>query len=222
MLGMAAQVWWELRMSLLFIFGIVIFGVFLSSAIFQQGLKTSQGTETVMVFVVVFTPLGYVSGNTILKYLGAWLEKYLGSDEFDPTYREYAKRHKTAFKYDDKEAFQDFYQAHREKERERPPPNTSYERYSQYRRSQANAERTAPPPKQIYQSDKDRMLAVLEVKNINANAKDVKSAYRKLAWKYHPDVLAKNELSDAQLNTAQTRMQEINQAYDWLKDNGYA
>jgi len=66
------------------------------------------------------------------------------------------------------------------------------------------------------------MFDILEISNRQASAKDIKIAYRKLAWKYHPDVLAKTELSDKELDAAETRMQEINHAYDWLKENGFA
>ena len=51
-----------------------------------------------------------------------------------------------------------------------------------------------------------------KVLNISPNATDdeVKTAYREMARKYHPDNYANNPLSDL----AQEKMQEINEAYD--------
>ena len=46
----------------------------------------------------------------------------------------------------------------------------------------------------------------------NATDEQVKSAYRELAKKYHPDNYANNPLADL----AQEKMQEINQAYDTI------
>lgn len=50
---------------------------------------------------------------------------------------------------------------------------------------------------------------VLEI-SPNATDEQVKSAYRELAKKYHPDSYANNPLADL----AEEKMQEINQAYD--------
>ena len=63
-----------------------------------------------------------------------------------------------------------------------------------------------------------------EVLGVSPNATDdeVKSAYRALARKYHPDNYADNPLADL----AQEKMQEINDAYDAIvrqrKNGGYA
>ena len=231
LLGVASRVWWELKFFLLFVIGCVFSGLFLKSAVFGQDLTIGQNIQNVISYVMILTPLGYFTAPPIIKYFGIWLEKILGSDEFDATYRNYAKRHKTAYANDDKDAFDKFSKAYKAEqwtrsgtfhERSRAGSSTQYEEYSQYRRSQTSSERAAPPHQQDYGSDKDKMFDILEVSDRNANAKALKSAYRKLAWKYHPDVLAKNELSDAQLKQAEARMQEINQAYDWLKDNGFA
>ena len=53
-----------------------------------------------------------------------------------------------------------------------------------------------------------------EVLGISPNATDdeVKTAYRNLARKYHPDNYTNNPLSDL----AQEKMQEINEAYDTI------
>lgn len=49
--------------------------------------------------------------------------------------------------------------------------------------------------------------------------KTVKSAYRKLARKFHPDTLMSKNLSAAQMKKSESRMKQINSAYDWLCDN---
>ena len=223
-LGLAARIWWELKLALLFIFGFVFFGTFLQSLIFGQGLAIAQDIEDLIIYTLMFTPLGYLTGLPIIKYFNVRLESVFASDEFDPTYRKFAKRHRQGASPEDLDEFYGNFRTHHTETRaeKRAGPNTSYEQYSQYRRSQSRTENTAPPPPQDYRSDKDKMFDILEVSNRQASPKDIKSAYRKLAWKYHPDVLAKTELSDKELEAAETRMQEINHAYDWLKDNGFA
>ena len=52
---------------------------------------------------------------------------------------------------------------------------------------------------------------VLEI-SPEATDEDVKTAYREMARKYHPDYYANNPLSDL----AQEKMQEINEAYDTI------
>jgi len=65
------------------------------------------------------------------------------------------------------------------------------------------------------------MLAALGLSATVSKAK-IKTAYRKLARQYHPDLLAGQQVSEQELDNAITKMQEINAAYDWLQDNGYA
>lgn len=50
----------------------------------------------------------------------------------------------------------------------------------------------------------------------NASADELKSAYRKLAKKYHPDMYA--SASDAEKKNAEAKFKEINHAYDVLSD----
>ena len=50
----------------------------------------------------------------------------------------------------------------------------------------------------------------------NASADDIKSAFRKLAMKYHPD--RQSGKSDAEKKEAEERFKEINEAYDTLSD----
>lgn len=211
-LGMAARAWLEIRFFLISIFSFTFLGLFLGSVFFQQSFTIGGNLREVMLCAMVFAPLGYITAPLIIKHIDTRMEKLFASDEFDATYRKYAQRHK--------ETFYGHFETHQAETR--AGSSTSYERYSQYRRSQSGAEETHTPPQQDYRSDKDRMLDVLEISDRNASAKDLKSAYRKLAWKFHPDILAKNELSEAQLKTAEQRMKDINSAYDWLEENGFA
>ena len=56
---------------------------------------------------------------------------------------------------------------------------------------------------------------VLEI-SPEATDEEVKTAYREMARKYHPDNYANNPLSDL----AQEKMQEINEAYDTIIRGG--
>lgn len=230
-MGLAAHIWWEVKIFLVFVLGAVFVGLFFQSVVSENQLSAGTAIQSVLPYIMVFTPLGYLTGHPIVKYFGDQLEAFLGSDEFDATYRQHAKHHKTAFANDDKNAFQDFFRAHQAEtrsnsgayyEQTKARSSTPYEDYNQYRKSQTKQERTSPPPQQDYRSDKDKMFDILGVADRNASTKVLKSAYRKQAWKYHPDVLARNNLSEVQLKKAEARMQDINHAYDWVKDNGFA
>jgi DnaJ-domain-containing protein 1 len=50
----------------------------------------------------------------------------------------------------------------------------------------------------------------------DASNKKVKSAYRKFAKIYHPDVLQSKNLTPLEMQAASAKMAEINMAYDWL------
>lgn len=50
----------------------------------------------------------------------------------------------------------------------------------------------------------------------NASEDEIKSAYRELVKKYHPDKYQNNPLADL----AQEKLQEVNEAYDYLIKNG--
>lgn len=48
---------------------------------------------------------------------------------------------------------------------------------------------------------------------------EVKTAYRTLANRYHPDHYAAPHHSDAARDAAAKKMQDVNAAYDWLRSN---
>lgn len=52
----------------------------------------------------------------------------------------------------------------------------------------------------------------------NASEDEIKSAYRELVKKYHPDKYQNNPLADL----AKEKLQEVNEAYDYLMKNGKA
>lgn len=58
---------------------------------------------------------------------------------------------------------------------------------------------------------------VLEL-NPNASLVEVKAAYRRLAKKYHPDILNTKNLSEDELRAGIEKFHEINEAYEILKE----
>jgi len=65
-------------------------------------------------------------------------------------------------------------------------------------------------------NETEKHLAVLGLKK-GASRKQIKSAYRKMAKKYHPDLLKSKNLNEAQMADAAKTMLEINAAYEWLE-----
>ncbi len=67
-------------------------------------------------------------------------------------------------------------------------------------------------------TERERHLQTLQLK-AGADASTIRTAWRKLAAKYHPDKLYSQNLPDAEIEKAERMMQDINEAYDWLKGN---
>jgi hypothetical protein len=78
-------------------------------------------------------------------------------------------------------------------------------------------QKTQPPPYRAPPTGRDMHLATLGL-GATATSKEIKATYRKLAKKYHPDILKSKTLSDAEMAHAAKRMQEINDAYDYLEE----
>lgn len=64
--------------------------------------------------------------------------------------------------------------------------------------------------------DLKKAQGILELSE-NASFDEVKKSYRRLAKKYHPDVLNANKVSEEELKTAATKFQAINDAYEFIK-----
>ncbi len=71
---------------------------------------------------------------------------------------------------------------------------------------------------QPWRGERETHLATLGLP-ADASLKDAKSAWRKLAKKYHPDKLISQNLPADEMAKAEAMMQSINEAYDWLKEN---
>ena len=53
----------------------------------------------------------------------------------------------------------------------------------------------------------------------DASQRQIRSAWRRLVSEYHPDKLVSQNPSQSELEQAETRMQAVNEAYDWLKEH---
>jgi len=197
------------------IVGFVAFGVTLASLLFKQDIYLSSQITVFLGFMTVFLPLGMMTSTSLMQNLNARAEKTFGSDDFNETYKRYAqskRKRNTNFRWYDAKDYHDWRE---ETYRKAAGGFHQQDRRQESRHGQAE-------PSRYSMSEKDKMFAALELSNQNATAKDIKTAYRKLARQYHPDVLASQGLSDAELDVAMKQMQAVNAAYDWLEDNGYA
>lgn len=86
----------------------------------------------------------------------------------------------------------------------------NYQRQQSRQREQARQARAYPS------SEREKHLATLGLSN-GAKAAEIKSAYRALARKYHPDKLASQNLPETEMARAEAMMVKINQAYEYLK-----
>lgn len=190
---------------------IFIYGIGLSEFVFGQSVDIPSGLTNFILVAFIMLPIGYMSANPIIQSFNSRAERVFGSDEFDETYRKYAQKQYNQDKRDnadyfDAEAFRKQYHRHYH--------SGNYGANEQTYRQKKSFASTAQPEKYKY-------FKALDILDQDATADEIKSAYRKLARKYHPDVLASKGLGDAELDEAMKRMQEINAAHDWLKEEGY-
>ena len=227
--GAAARYSAEARMFFNCIFGFVFFGVGLSSGLLGQELHIGPMVGAFLLIVLCAGPLGYITAPLILSGLESKTESFMGSNGFDATYRKFTRK-----KYEqNKRQFENFrwynatdyhdwrsqQQSHSRAKQGARDDFRSYSQGSQYSQGRKRQSHTASP--NAWMSDKDKMFNIMGL-SVGADAKQIKSAYRKLARKYHPDILASQNLSAAKLEAANKRMKEINTAHDWLENNGYA
>ena len=74
------------------------------------------------------------------------------------------------------------------------------------------------PPLNKKQASGAMQLKTLKLEP-GVSLKNAKTQYRKLARKYHPDIVMANGGSAADVKRAKTKMQAINSAYEWCKEN---
>jgi DnaJ like chaperone protein len=87
-------------------------------------------------------------------------------------------------------------------------PNTYHAIFDQFEKMMANM----TPKANI--SDAYKLLGVSE----SDDMKTIKKAYRKLVREYHPDIIKSQGKSEAYMQEATAKTQEINQAYEMIKD----
>ena len=87
-------------------------------------------------------------------------------------------------------------------------PNAYHSIFDQFEKMMANV----TPKANI--SDAYKLLGVSE----NDDMKTIKKAYRKLVREYHPDIIKSQGKSDEYMQEATAKTQEINQAYEMIKD----
>lgn len=87
--------------------------------------------------------------------------------------------------------------------------------YREYQNTQRNETQRPSGFGGAARTERSRHLATLGLSN-GASAAEIKSAYRKLARKYHPDRLVSQGLPASELERAEDMMISINQAHEYL------
>jgi len=211
--GFFMRLSWEARLVIGIIVGFMVFGIVLSQYMFHQDVVLPKHLSDFISISLIITPLAYIFAPLISDAALKASEDVFAKDEFNETYKAYAKKHRTNH-YTDFTWFD----------------SADYHEWNQARYKKAYAEsggpnQSSPDFKQVNHNDapvKVQMLAALGLSGGEHSAKKIKSAYRKLARKYHPDIIASKNISDAEKDKAAKKMQEINAAYEWLEDNGIA
>ena len=218
--GVAVRCSADLRLIFGGIFGFIVLGLIMCVGLLGSEVHIGPSMGIFLWTAACVGPIGYISAPLIMGGLEAKSAHILGGGAFDKTYRKYAqkgarKRHDNFRWYDAKDFHEQREQAQRRSETYGGgQKQTRYHSYSQSRRQSSTPE--------SWMSETDKMLKIMGLAGMQPDAAQIKSAYRKLARQYHPDALASQDLSEAKLDKAMKRMQEINAAYDWLEDNGHA
>jgi len=214
--GVALRFSSDIRLLFGIIFGFVFFSLTAYVMFLGVEIHIPKPMSTLLWVAAFCGPLGYISGGPVLSWLDDKTESILGSDAFDETYRKYAqankKRHQDSYQQDT--GGYHGYHEWRQKTYRRASEDGHTSSEHSHRRQHHNTS----PNDGLFQ--KEKMHAALGLDTQNVSAPEIKSAYRKLARKYHPDMLASQNLSEAEIEKAMKRMQSLNAAYEWFEDNG--
>ena len=212
-IGVAVRYSPDIRLGFGYVFGFVLFGTTLNAVFFGSGVQLVPPVST-FIWVSVFAgPLGFITAPLIIDHLSIKTESFLGSAAFDKTYRKYTqskKKRNDNFRWYDERDYQ--------KDHKQSYGQAGGGFGGQWKRSKSQY--SSSP--NAGGSQKDKMFKILGLVDQTLSAAEIKSAYRKLARKYHPDALASQNLSESDMDQAMKRMQDINLAYEWLEDNGFA
>lgn len=226
-MGAAMRYSAEMRWLIGGVIGFVLFGVFISAGLLNAPVYFEGQVQNFLWVAVCATPLGFIVAPLIMDSLEAKSERVLGSDAFDATYRKYAQKYakKNAEKNAERAGGFRWYDAKDYHEWRRHHQSSSEDYRQEQHRGQYQGrthKRTGGSNSTRGISDKDKMFSILGLTDKATDAAGIKLTYRKLARQYHPDILASQNLSEVQMDKAMRKMQEINAAYDWLEENGYA
>lgn len=81
----------------------------------------------------------------------------------------------------------------------------------------SNSSAHTSPLRSAARSEYAQHLETLDLP-LGARKSEIRTAWRRLVSKYHPDKLASQNLSAKELDKAGAKMQAVNEAYGWLKD----
>jgi len=199
----------EFALAICFITAYIVLGVLFS----QLPVQLPTELVTFLCVSMIFIPMGYATVETLIETLERKMETASGTGVFDELYKKY---NAPRFRQDPFEWFDSTnYSAWQEQlYKEAAGGGAKEDDFKTH-----HGANKAPP---FALPEKDRMLAVLGLTSRDASAASIKKAYRKMARKYHPDMIAGQNLSESQKQAAEKKMQTINAAHDWLKENGYA
>ena len=207
-IGVAVRIFWEMKLLAAIFIGIIGFGLLVSWFLGNHVVLPPM-LSSALIYGVIAMPIGYMSGDILKDYLSIRVEKVFASGALDERLRKQAK----AYKAKQRERFEGFDRA--SYSQWRSSSHKEEKRGAAGNQGQSNAASSSGPTK-------EKMLKLLKLDASTVDAKAIKLAYRKLARQYHPDILASQNLTEAEINKATKQMQAINEAYDWLQDNGYA
>ena len=208
----------DVRLLLGIISGFVGFGLITYVSLLGVDIQLPKPVSTFLWTAAFFGPLGYISAGPVLGWLDDKTESLFVSEDFDETYRKYAQANKKRHYEYSEDDMRNHHKYHQWRKQSYSRASEGFNNHSKTSSGQKYNRASAHNGL----SQKEKMFATLGLFTQNVSAAEIKSAYRKLARKYHPDILASQNLSEAEIDKAMKKMQSINAAYEWLEDNGLA
>ncbi len=153
--------------------------------------------QGIFLFIYIIWPLI----RPWMKKLAAWIQKKYGEDA-----------HEDSRDSSDKTTFKGKWRAYEEQA-------YSYHQKTRARERQkfSGASKPKSPPARPL-TPRAKYLKTLGL-SAEASKSAIRSAYRSMAKRYHPDKYAASHHSDAKRAEASAKMRAVNEAYDWLQEN---